>query len=93
VRELKSGNGSGKLEAEVVHDLTKEVPGRSTILSLRLLDDGKLRVSTAAGRTVTLERDKDFAYNGWIGKKGTQIRASVKVPGIADYSTLIIDLK
>ena len=93
VREMKSGNGAGKLEAEVVHDLTKEVPGRSTILSLRLLDDGKLRVSTAAGRTVTLERDKDFAYNGWIGKKGTQIRASVKVPGIADYSTLIIDLK
>jgi hypothetical protein len=87
-----SGKEGARLEAEVVHDLTHSVPGRHTILSLRLLDDGKLRVSTAAGRSVTLDRKEDFAYNGWIGKKGSQIRASVKVPGIADYSTLIIDL-
>jgi hypothetical protein len=94
VREAKGGAGRDgiRLDAEVVHDLTQSVPGRHTILSLRLLDDGKLRVSTAAGRSVTLDRKEDFAYNGWIGKKGSQIRASVKVPGIADYSTLIIDL-
>jgi hypothetical protein len=93
VRETKGKNGAAHLEAEVVHDLTQSVPGRAPILSVRLLDGGKLRVSTSAGRSVTLDRDEDLAYNGWIGKKGQQIRASVKVPGVADYATVIIDLK
>ncbi|MBI4602654.1 MAG: VWA domain-containing protein [Planctomycetes bacterium] len=95
VRDVKEpGSSTARLEARIVHDVRSGgAEGLKPLLSLRLLSDGKLRIATASGRSVTLSPGEDFPYNGWIGKSGNQIRASVKVPGVADYSTLIIDLK
>jgi hypothetical protein len=92
VRDVQAG--AGKLAAEIIQESTgPRLEGLKPLLSLRLIADGKLRISTASGRSVTLSPSEDFPYNGWIGKQGGQVRASVKVPGIADYATLIIDLK
>lgn len=95
VSEVPTGsNGGSRPVARVFHDnLGGEHEGYRTVLCVRLLEGGKIRIATTSGRSVTVARDEDLAYNGWIGKKGDQIRASVKVPGIADYSTLTIDLK
>jgi hypothetical protein len=86
--------GTSSLEATVVHDAVgAEHAGLKTILSIRVLEEGKIRVTTASGKTTTLGREENFPFNGWIGKSGDQIRASVKIPGIPDYSTVTIDLK
>jgi hypothetical protein len=85
--------GETRFDAEVVHDATVDPEGRKPLLSLKLVGEGNLRASTASGRSVTMGLGENFPYNGWIGKSGNQIRVSIKVPGIADYSTLIFDLK
>jgi len=92
ITEIKE-RGATRFDAEVVHDCTAHPEGRKPLLSLKLVGEGKLRSSTASGRSVTMGVKEDFSYNGWIGKSGNQIRVSVKVPGVADYSTLIFDLK
>lgn len=85
--------GGGAYEAELVFDAVgSEHPGMKTVLTLRLLEGGKIRVSAPAGKTATLERSANLPFNGWVGKTGDQVRVSVKVPGFADYSTVTIDL-
>lgn len=85
--------GGGVHEADLVFDAVgSEHPGMKTVLTLRLLEGGKIRVSAPAGKTATLERSANLPFNGWVGKTGDQIRVSVKVPGFADYSTVTIDL-
>jgi hypothetical protein len=94
VREVKDSSGGSQFEAQVVRDrVGSEHEGWKTLLTIALQKDGKLRVSTTAGRTVTIGPGEEFAYNGWIGKSGSQIRASVKVPGVADYSTVMVDVR
>jgi hypothetical protein len=95
VSDGKGGaEGAGRMDAVVVQEsLGAEHPGLKTLLGLRILEDGKIRASTPAGRSVTFGCGEDIPFNGWIGKNGNQIRSSVKVPGIADYCTVTIDLK
>jgi hypothetical protein len=93
VREAEEGRGA-RLDAEVLRGIpTSRQEPQKVLLSLRLLDDGKLRVCAQSGRAATLSRGEDFHYNGWIGKSGSQIRASVKVTGVAEYCTLTIHWK
>ncbi len=94
LKEVKDPKGVSRTEAEIVQDGPgRKQDGQKALLSLRLLPDGKLRISTGSGRSVVLSTREDFPYNGWVGKSGNQVRASVKVPGVADYSTVMIDLK
>lgn len=85
--------GLSSLEAFIVHDSpARKSEGEKCLLSLRLQPDGKLRITTSSGRSVTVAPGEDFPYNGWIGKSGKQLKASVKVPGLPDYSTIFVDL-
>ncbi len=85
-------NGDSCPDVFVLHDgAGRKGEGEKSLLSLRLQPDGKLRITTASGRSVTLTPGEDFPYNGWVGKSGNQLRASVKVPGVVDYSTIIVD--
>ncbi|HVR73356.1 MAG TPA: hypothetical protein VMT52_03455, partial [Planctomycetota bacterium] len=97
IRSLPADGKNGdlpRIEAEVVQDpQAPRAADQKPLVSLQILAGGKLRVTTSSGKSVTMPLEEEFAYNGWIGKSGNQIRASVKVPGIPDYSTLIIDLK
>jgi hypothetical protein len=90
----KDEKGASRFDVQVVHDYPgRQVDADRTLVSLRLQPDGSLRISTPAGKAAVLSPKEDFPYNGWVGKVGGQVKASVKVPGVAEYSTLILDWK